>query len=32
MSLTVPPELVTAAKRGHIDDAAFLACVRDSLP
>ncbi|HUJ70741.1 MAG TPA: SCO5389 family protein [Verrucomicrobiae bacterium] len=32
MSLTVPPELVTAAERGHIDDAAFLACVRDSLP
>jgi hypothetical protein len=32
MSLTVSTELVTAAERGHIDDAAFLACVRDSLP
>jgi hypothetical protein len=32
MSLTVPPELVIAAERGHIDDGAFLACVRDSLP
>jgi hypothetical protein len=32
MSLTVPPDLVTAAERGHIDDGAFLACVRDSLP
>jgi hypothetical protein len=32
MSLTVPPELVAAAERGHIDDAAFLASVRDSLP
>jgi hypothetical protein len=32
MSLTVRPDLVTAAERGHIDDAAFLACVRDSLP
>jgi hypothetical protein len=32
MSLSVPTELVTAAERGHVDDAAFLACVQDSLP
>jgi hypothetical protein len=32
MSLTVPPEVVIAAERGRIDDGAFLACVRDSLP
>jgi hypothetical protein len=32
MSLTVPTELVTAAERGHVDDGAFLACVRESLP
>jgi hypothetical protein len=32
MSLNVPTELVTAAERGHIEDGAFLACVRDSLP
>jgi hypothetical protein len=32
MSLTVPDELVTAAERGNVDDDAFLACVRDSLP
>jgi hypothetical protein len=32
MSLAVPPEVVIAAERGHIDDGAFLACVRDSLP
>jgi hypothetical protein len=32
MSLTVPPELVAAAEHGHVDDAAFLACVRESLP
>jgi hypothetical protein len=32
MSLTVPTELTTAAERGHIEDGAFLACVRDSLP
>jgi hypothetical protein len=30
--MTVPPQLVTAAERGHIDDGSFLACVRDSLP
>jgi hypothetical protein len=32
MSLTVPDELVTAAERGHVDDGALLACVRDALP
>ncbi|WP_131749371.1 SCO5389 family protein [Frankia sp. Cppng1_Ct_nod] len=32
MSLTVTPELVEAANRGHVDDDAFLACVRMSLP
>jgi hypothetical protein len=32
MSLTVPTELVNAAESGHIEDGAFLACVRDSLP
>ncbi len=32
MSLNVPNELVAAAERGHVDDRAFLACVRDSLP
>ncbi|GAB2864765.1 SCO5389 family protein [Actinocorallia aurea] len=32
MSLTVPAELVERAKEGEVDDAAFLACVRDSLP
>lgn len=32
MSLTVPDELVTAAQLGHVDDGAFLACVRHSLP
>ena len=32
MSLTVPTELVAAAERGHVDDGAFLACVRESLP
>ncbi len=32
MSLTVPDELVIAAERGRVDDGAFLACVRDSLP
>lgn len=32
MSLTVPPELLTRAEAGEVDDAAFVACVRDSLP
>ncbi|ROO88674.1 hypothetical protein EDD29_6348 [Actinocorallia herbida] len=32
MSLTVPADLVERAKEGDVDDAAFLACVRDSLP
>jgi hypothetical protein len=32
MSLTVSPDLVTAAERGHIDEGVFLACVQDSLP
>ncbi|MEV1145068.1 SCO5389 family protein [Micromonospora sp. NPDC049799] len=32
MSLTVPPALLDAAERGPIDDADFVACVRDSLP
>ncbi len=32
MSLTVPNELVDQAKAGEVDDAAFVACVRDSLP
>jgi hypothetical protein len=32
MSLTVPSELTDRALRGEVDDAAFLACVRDSLP
>jgi hypothetical protein len=32
MSLTVPPALTARAKREEIDDAAFLACIRDSLP
>jgi NucS shadow ORF len=32
MSLTVPPDLVEQAYRGQVDDAAFLDCVRTSLP
>ncbi|MGS2618737.1 SCO5389 family protein [Micromonospora sp. LZ34] len=32
MSLTVPPALLNAAERGPVDDAEFIACVRDSLP
>ncbi|MFI6739403.1 SCO5389 family protein [Nonomuraea sp. NPDC050451] len=32
MSLTVPNELLDQARAGDVDDAAFLACVRDSLP
>jgi hypothetical protein len=32
MSLTVSAELLAAAEAGQLDDAGFLACVRDSLP
>ncbi|WP_214106955.1 SCO5389 family protein [Acrocarpospora catenulata] len=32
MSLTVPNELLDRARAGEVDDAAFVACVRDSLP
>ncbi|SDQ61916.1 SCO5389 family protein [Thermostaphylospora chromogena] len=32
MSLTVPNDLLDQAQRGEVDDAAFVACVRDSLP
>ncbi|MDG4839601.1 SCO5389 family protein [Micromonospora sp. WMMD967] len=32
MSLTVPPALLDAAERGPVDDEAFIACVRESLP
>ncbi|MEV7907649.1 SCO5389 family protein [Streptomyces anulatus] len=32
MSLTVPNELLDQARAGEVDDAAFVACVRDSLP
>jgi hypothetical protein len=32
MSLTVPNDLLDQARAGEIDDAAFVACVRDSLP
>ncbi|MEH1015476.1 SCO5389 family protein [Micromonospora sp. CPCC 206060] len=32
MSLTVPPTLLEAAERGPVDDAEFVACIRDSLP
>lgn len=32
MSLSVPAELIADAERGHVDDAAFVACVRESLP
>ncbi|HEY9522867.1 MAG TPA: SCO5389 family protein [Thermopolyspora sp.] len=32
MSLTVPADLLDRAKSGDVDDEAFVACVRDSLP
>ena len=32
MSLTVSPQLLQQAQRGDIDDDAFVACIRDSLP
>ena len=32
MSLAVPTEVLTAAERGELDDARFLAVVRESLP
>ncbi|MFI7335936.1 SCO5389 family protein [Micromonospora aurantiaca (nom. illeg.)] len=32
MSLAVPPNLLQAAEAGPVDDEAFVACVRDSLP
>ncbi|WBB68107.1 SCO5389 family protein [Micromonospora sp. WMMD812] len=32
MSLTVSPTLLDAAERGPVDDADFVACVRESLP
>ena len=32
MSLTVSPDLLAAAQTGRLDEAAFLACVRASLP
>ncbi len=32
MSLTVSPDLVEQAQRGEVDDAAFVDCVRTSLP
>jgi hypothetical protein len=32
MSLDVPPALLDRAERGEVDDADFVACVRDSLP
>ncbi|MFU8875490.1 SCO5389 family protein [Micromonospora sp. SL4-19] len=32
MSLTVPPALLEAAETGPVDDDAFVACVRNSLP
>ena len=32
MSLTVPPALLRAAETGPVDEEAFVACVRDSLP
>lgn len=32
MSLTVSPKLVQQAQNGDVDDAEFLACIRDSLP
>ncbi|MEU4590745.1 SCO5389 family protein [Micromonospora aurantiaca (nom. illeg.)] len=32
MSLTVPPALLHAVETGPVDEEAFVACVRDSLP
>jgi uncharacterized protein len=32
MSLAVPADLLSQAQRGEVDDAAFLDCVRTSLP
>ena len=32
MSLTVSPDLLTAAERGEVSDAEFVECVRTSLP
>jgi hypothetical protein len=32
MSLNVPTELLRRAERGEVDDAAFVNCVRESLP
>jgi hypothetical protein len=32
MSLDVTPELLTRAQQGEIDDAAFVECIRTSLP
>jgi hypothetical protein len=32
MSLTVSPQLVQQAQRGDVDDAAFIECIRESLP
>jgi hypothetical protein len=32
MSLTVPPQLLDQARHGAVDDTAFAACIRASLP
>jgi hypothetical protein len=32
MSLTVSPELLDQARHGDVEDAAFIACIRTSLP
>ncbi|HEY9417841.1 MAG TPA: SCO5389 family protein [Pseudonocardia sp.] len=32
MSLTVPDSLLEQARRGPVEDAEFVACIRDSLP
>jgi hypothetical protein len=32
MSLTVPAELLDQARQGEVDDAAFIGCIRTSLP
>lgn len=32
MSLTVSPELLDKAQNGPVDDADFIACIKDSLP
>jgi len=32
MSLTVPSDLLERARRGEVDDAAFIDCIRTSLP